>query len=278
MLTKIRDINQQKGPLADSTRLVAVDAVAMYPSIPPEGGVAAAERALLGSGMGVQKVAWLVRLLNKVLEYNVFWWKDELFQQRFGTAIGTSCAPPYSGLFMEELTTKAFKSWRENHPEPEKNLDDWTRLIDDGFGLWTGSLAVLRQLVDFLSAQEPSMKFTMEVTCPREGCPEAGEEGHECQHFLSYLDLKMFIDREGRIQTDIYRKPNRKCQYLSPDSEHPRHVFANIPKSLVHSIVRNVSVPGMLELRLEELRQMLLSLGTLGAPWSMVGAWLGRRH
>ena len=68
-------------------------------------------------------------------------------------------------------------------------------------------------------------------------------------------------DACGQIQTDLYTKPNRKCQYLSPDSEHPRHVFANIPKSLVHRVVRNVSVPGMREVRLEELRQLLISRG-----------------
>ena len=104
------------------------------------------------------------------------------------------------------------------------------------------------------------MKFTFETTCPREGCPEVGE-GHECQQFLVYLDLKMHIHGEGKIQTDLHRKPGGKCQYLSPDSAHPRHIFSNIPKSLVHSVVRNVSLPGMREVRLEELRQLLLSRG-----------------
>ena len=105
------------------------------------------------------------------------------------------------------------------------------------------------------------MKFTMEATCPRENCPEAGEDGHECKLFLNFLDLKMFISAEGQILTDMYRKPNKKCQYLSPESEHPRHIFSNIPKSLVHSVVRNVSVPGMLNVRLEELRLLLRSRG-----------------
>ena len=71
----------------------------------------------------------------------------------------------------------------------------------------------------------------------------------------------MFIDREGRIQTDLFRKPDTKCQYLSPESAHPRHVFSNIPRSLVHRIVRICSVPGTREVRLEELRQLLLSRG-----------------
>ena len=146
-----------------------------------------------------------------------------LLRQEFGTAIGTSCAPPYSGLYMEELTTQAFQAWQERHPDPDNNMQSWVRLIDDGWGMWSGSLGLLREFVEFLSSQAPSMKFTFETTCPREGCPEVGE-GHECQQFLVYLDLKMHINGEGKIQTDLHRKPGRKCQYLSPDSAHPRHV------------------------------------------------------
>ena len=63
----------------------------------------------------------------------------------------------------------------------------------------------------------------------------------------------MFLDNEGKIQTDLFKKPSTKCQYLSPESAHPRHVFANIPRSLVHRIVRICSVPGVRKVRLEEL-------------------------
>ena len=52
MLAKLKSINEERGPLPMQTRLVAIDAVAMYPSVPskgPRGGVAAAERALRAS-------------------------------------------------------------------------------------------------------------------------------------------------------------------------------------------------------------------------------------
>ena len=54
-------------PLPRCTRLVSVDVVAMYPSIPPEGergGVAASRRALCRSGMEVGEVDWVIRLLE----------------------------------------------------------------------------------------------------------------------------------------------------------------------------------------------------------------------
>ena len=67
-----------------------------------------------------------------------------LYYQDFGTAIGTSCAPPYSGLFMEELTNEAFRLWRVDHPDPNHNIQSWCRLIDDGWGMWAGPLHLLK--------------------------------------------------------------------------------------------------------------------------------------
>ena len=44
--------------------------------------------------MEEHKVKYIVNMLKLVLEYNVFEWDGQLDQQMFGTAIGTSCAPP----------------------------------------------------------------------------------------------------------------------------------------------------------------------------------------
>ena len=135
MLIRVRNIIQHNAPLHPLTRLVTIDAVAMYPSIPKdgeEGGVKASERALTKSGMEDGMTNWIIRLLQLLLLYNVFEWDGKLFQQLFGTAIGTSCAPPYSCIYMEEVTDEAFDKWREAHPDPDHNMDKWARLIDDG--------------------------------------------------------------------------------------------------------------------------------------------------
>ena len=253
MLAKVKVINETQAPLPAQSRMVTPDVTAMYPSIPPDGGVAPAGRALLREG--------LVRLLRLVLEYNVFEWNGKLYQQLFGTAIGTSCAPPYSGLFLEEVTLKAFRLWELAHPDPDHNLREWSRFIDDGWGLWNGPLQLLQDFLFFLNTQVRSIKFTMSYSCPRESCPEAGVGDHECKQFEDFLDLKMFIDHEGKIQTDVNTKEGMKCQYLSPASAHPRHIFSNIPKLLVHRVVRICSVEGLRTVRLEEQRLKLRSRG-----------------
>ena len=260
MLEKIKRINDQLSPLPDNTRMIAIDCVAMYPSIPPIEGIAATEEALRRTGMVEAKVKYLVKVLRLVLEYNLFEWDGQLFQQMFGTAIGTSCAPPYSCIYMGKLEEEAFKEWGEMNEDPADNIQEFVRLIDDGWGLWGGTVEKLKELLTFMNSRAPSINFTLEYTCPK-NCEEKGQPDHECNDFLNYLDMKMFIDSTGQIQTDLYRKPHTKTQYLRPDSAHPRHVTANIPKSLVHRIARICSVPGSRELRLEELKQRLLERG-----------------
>ena len=95
-------------------------------------------------------------------------------------------------------------------------------MIDDGWGLWTGPVDKLFQFLDFLNNRAPSIKFTMEVSC-LPNCDRT--DIHNCSEVIHYLDVSMWIDSEGLIMTDLYRKPNTKCQYLLPDSAHPRHCF-----------------------------------------------------
>ena len=56
------------------------------------------EQALVNYGLAADLVEYLVRATELVLKGNVFEWDGKLYQQEFGTAIGTPLAPPYSGL------------------------------------------------------------------------------------------------------------------------------------------------------------------------------------
>ena len=62
-----------------------------------------------------------------------------------------------------------------------------------------------------------------------------------------------------KIETDLYRKPTDRCQYLLPSSCHPSHITRNIPYSLAYRIFRFCSTIEKLDQRLKELKEMLLS-------------------
>ena len=258
ILAEVQDINRTLSPLPSTTRLVTIDVVAMYPSIPPREGVLAMRRALQQAGMSVEKVEYLVKVTELVLHSNVFEWDGKLYQQLFGTAIGTPLAPPYSGLYMGELERSAMDEWAVLNPEQSHQLQKFKRMIDDGWGLWTGSVDKLFDFLAFLNNRAPSIKFTMEASC-LSNCDRTDD--HSCSPVISYLDVSMWVDKEGLIMTDLYRKPNTKCQYLLPDSAHPRHCFPGIVKSLAHRVVRICSRVDDRDRRLEELKQLLLGRG-----------------
>ena len=60
---------------------------------------------------------------------------------------------------------------------------------------------------------------------------------------------------------DLYRKPTDRNQYLLTSSCHPAHVTNNIPYSLALRIVRICSQEDTRDLRLDELKDLLISRG-----------------
>ena len=76
-----------------------------------------------------------------------------------------------------------------------------------------------------------------------------------------FLDLIIWIDEAGFIQTDLHTKENAKNSYLLPSSNHPSHITKNIPYSLAFRIMRNCSQEGRRRVRFQELTTKLLARG-----------------
>ena len=76
-----------------------------------------------------------------------------------------------------------------------------------------------------------------------------------------FLDLQIWVDKEGYIQTDLHIKDNAKNAYLMPTSNHPMHICLNIPYSLAYRVKRNCSKSVMCDQRLGELKEKLLVRG-----------------
>ena len=85
---------------------------------------------------------------------------------------------------------------------------------------------------------------------------------HDCFCYsiraIPFLDTLVSI-QDGKLVTDLYRKPTDRCMYLLPSSCHPTHTTRNIPYSLCNILVRIYSNHTTLLSRLEELSKLLLS-------------------
>ena len=99
----------------------------------------------------------------------------------------------------------------------------------------------------------------MNHTTNREEKPE-DRCGCEVKYSIPFLDTLCSIVN-GKIDTDLYKKPTDRNQYLLPNSCHPKQTTAAIPKSLGLRIVRICSDTKNRNKRLQEMKSQLLDRG-----------------
>ena len=123
--------------------------------------------------------------------------------------------------------------------------------IDDVFFLWHHGEAELQRFVNHLNSSHRTIKF--EVV--------PGESYNFTTRAINFLDLKVWIDEQGFIQTTLYKKPCRVVTYLLPSSSHASFICRNIPYSLAYRLVRIESTREGLEKNLAKLQEELVSRG-----------------
>jgi hypothetical protein len=171
--------------------------------------------------------------------------------------MGSKPAPSYANIFMDAKVDK--KIWEitgkylENGTIPLKFMK---RFLDDLFMVFQGSTQSLHEFIEELDNVHPTVKFTMSHTKPK------GGNKCDCEpvESIPFLDTSCQI-KDGRIITDLYRKPTDKNQYLLTSSCHPMECFKNIPLSLALRINRICSEVTARELRFGELKEMLVARG-----------------
>ena len=240
------DTENKKGPQTLNTFPVTIDVNSLYTSIPADGisgGLQAFEKAL-NTRSKDEKTAmpteYLMELLELVLKGNIFEIGEKYYVQRIGTAMGTKVAPTYACLFMGWLE-KEFLGNVWNGTQPIM----WRRFIDDIFFLWSSTVNDLEKFIKNLNGFHSHIKFTATYDQEKKSVP--------------FLDMQVSIDKDGFIQTDLFKKDTARCQYLLPSSCHPGHITKNIPFSLANRLLRICSNPDDFAKRLEELKNDLIS-------------------
>ena len=88
-----------------------------------------------------------------------------------------------------------------------------------------------------------------------------GESYNFTTRSINFLDLTIWIEEAGYIQTTLYSKPCRVISYLLPSSSHPSNVSKNIPFSLAYSLKRIELDPENLGKNLATLKTEFVSRG-----------------
>jgi peptide-methionine (R)-S-oxide reductase len=257
-LRTLEDINKQ-GPLPKNAILVTVDVSALYTNIKHEEGV-----QVLKSFLELRKdklevpVDFLTNLMEKVLSLNIFEFDNMLYRQAIGTAMGTPCAVSYANIFMSKIDSLLLDLGKSLNNDSSPLLA-FKRFIDDIFFIFCGNVEQLELFLSQINQIHPTIKFTAQYSCPFT-CDIT--DAHDCfcqsSQSIPFLDTSVSI-KNGKLITDLYKKPTDRCQYLLPQSCHPANICKNIPFSLAYRLVRICSERSALLKRLDELKELLLS-------------------
>ena len=110
--------------------------------------------------------------------------------------------------------------------------------------IWLGTKEELDDFHKYLNSKHPTIKFDT---------PQYNPENNSC----NFLDMTISI-KDGRIQTDLYKKPTDVPSALLPSSAHPGHVSPNIVYSMAFQLLRICSTPELFQMRLKELQNDVL--------------------
>lgn len=249
--------------------LVTIDVVGLYPNIPREEGMKYFEETLQDPMYKSDNtpllipIVFLMWLLKCVLSYNTFVFNLKHYVQEWGTAIGIKCAPTYANIFMGKLEKKLLRDWKGKPPE------FWKRYIDDILCLFVGEESELLEFLKFICEYHSTIKFTAEYRTKKDIVKVKLKNGvfniERCplnkirQRSIDFLDTTIWINSQGKFDTDLFVKSTDRVTYLLPSSNHPPHICQNIPYSLAYRIKRICSVPEDFTRRLKDLECQLLS-------------------
>ena len=215
LLNKIEHLNKS-GPFPTGTSLVSWNVVSCFFNIDNKLGLTAIRKALNARENKFPSTTCILEAVKICLKSNHSVFKENLFLQIHGTAMGPNNDCGYVDLAMGEIDLKAKFSG------PIK-LSLWWRYRDDAFDLWQQGLPTLHQFTDYINSLYPTIKF-------------------EFDFFWAWASRTWpYFIIDGFIKTDVYSKPTVSHLYLPLSSCHPKHVFKAIPFGVATRLKRNWS-------------------------------------
>ncbi|CAF1139879.1 unnamed protein product [Rotaria sordida] len=205
----IRKLNeyQQKGYLTSTTLFVIFDVTDLYTMIPRDGAIAAlrqfCQKYSVNGKIGNLKVETIIKLASIVLDTISFAYKNKYYRQIKGGAMGSPFTMVLANIYMLEWEQKLIQHQNRHH-------EIYGRYIDDVFMTTNLSKEDILKLLDETVRTDPNIKITFTIN-----------------QALEYLDA-IVENNNGQLRTTIYHKSAWEPHILPYESDHPRHIHANI--------------------------------------------------
>ncbi|XP_011858857.1 PREDICTED: uncharacterized protein LOC105556380 [Vollenhovia emeryi] len=177
--------------------LISLDVVSLFTNIP----LNLAEESIanrwtyISDNCSIPRDEFL-RAIRMVLKSTYFSFNFIIYQQTFGTPMGSPLSPIIADITMQDLECKAMETLRFRPLFYIRYVDDIAMSVPS---------AMKSSTVKIFNSFHPRLQFTMEEGTDRK---------------LNFLDTTINI-RDNHIEFDWYQKPTHSGRYLNFDSAHP---------------------------------------------------------
>ncbi|CAF3768809.1 unnamed protein product [Rotaria socialis] len=213
--------------LKPTTLFVSFDVENLYTMIPRQGALIALieflERYLPNKRIGTFSINDIVRMARLVLDTNVFVYENKYFRQIRGGAMGSAFTQTLANIYMFE--------WEQDLLQIQQaNKEIYGRYIDDVFMTTNVPFAQIKDILERANKKDPNIRISYCI-----------------QSKIDFLDVTVTNDN-GHLTTSIFHKSATEPYILPYTSDHPRHVYNNIPYAALLRAARICSNVGDFEM------------------------------
>lgn len=176
----------------------------------------------------------IMELVSVCVKNTYFQYGSEFYIQKEGMAMGSPLSPVLCNMYLEEFEEKAIASF-----DPKPYL--LVRYVDDMFFVWPENIRPVEELHQHLNSIAPCTQFTIEKE--KDGC-------------IPFLDV-LVKRKEGRVETEVYRKPTDTGLYLNYNSNHPKAVKNGIVNLLLSRAESHSSTPSAYKKEVREVEKIM---------------------
>ena len=184
-----------------------MDATALYDNIPNNEGIDALGEALEERNHAKVSTGFIQRVMEVILEWNLFEFHEASYIQKVGVAMGIHPAPDYADIYMARRIVNKIVEIVEKMKQAKSDkkpilLLMLKRFLDDLFLILQGSTKKLPMLLSEINKIHASIQFTMEHTSI-ESEPEEDKCGCVSKDSISFLDTSCKL-QNGKIEIDLF--------------------------------------------------------------------------
>lgn len=239
-------LNKLPKIVSDNSVFISIDVVSLYTIIPNDFGLEAIHYFYNKYKHVLRDIPiqFVLEGISLVLQNNTFSYGNNYYKQLVGVAMGTKMAPCYANIVMAYVEKILFDKCQVFFTTEQITLlkENYWRFLDDCLIVWdTNKLGDYRIFTELMSNIHPNFKFTFNID----------------RNTTNFLDITI-IKKNGRLITDIYRKPTDSQRYIDFTSRHPRHIKINLPYTLANRLYRIINDKEILDKRYLELKSILL--------------------